>query len=312
MMSVSVHSFFTPIEFALEIEYLKVRDLLLGQNYVFQDVKRAIELTAASQHPQCQWLTSLFAGKTVSTNQEARDVFLAEEKKSPASLCFAAVLYPGDEALLRQSADLGYPLAQAKMAEETSGEEQFRCAKFAASQRDRVGFFWLGICCEHNMGCEKDLDKARECYLVAAQLGLVESMSAFGRLVDESDPLRWLWSGRAAELGQPGLFLGKFSELIEKFNSGSGNCAVMFQIGKALSGHASAEKGTIFGKSKKFDKLIGPANSAISFYKSQLYACRRAVDVWSVCAARIGVVKDIRVLIGKLVWETRDLALYKV
>ena len=84
------------------------------------------------------------------------------------------------------------------------------------------------------------------------------------------------------------------------------------QIGKALNGHVSVEKRTIFGDDDDFDNLIGPANTAISFNKSQLAACRLAVDAWSHVGIRCGVVKDIRVLIGKLVWETRDLALYEI
>jgi hypothetical protein len=91
-----------------------------------------------------------------------------------------------------------------------------------------------------------------------------------------------------------------------------GNGAVVFQIGRALNGQISVEERIIFGHIPGFDNLIGPANSAISFYKSQLAACRRAVDIWSHVGLRCGVVKDVRVLIGKLVWETRDLALYKV
>jgi hypothetical protein len=106
--------------------------------------------------------------------------------------------------------------------------------------------------------------------------------------------------------------LSSFSGPVRAFNSGSGNGDVVFQIGRALSVNIDAEKRTFFGTNCNFDNLIGPANSAVSFYKSQLAQCRRAVDMWSVCAARIGVVKDIRIFIGKLAWETRDLALYKI
>jgi hypothetical protein len=86
----------------------------------------------------------------------------------------------------------------------------------------------------------------------------------------------------------------------------------VFQIGQALNGHVSVEKRTIFGRSDSFDNRVGPANSAISFYKAQLASCRVAVDMWSHVGIRCRVVKDIRILIGNLVWETRDLALYKV
>jgi hypothetical protein len=105
--------------------------------------------------------------------------------------------------------------------------------------------------------------------------------------------------------------LGVFCDVVEKFVSGSGNGAVMFQIGKALNGHVSLQKRIILGDDFNFDARIGPASAAISFYVQRV-ACRRAVDTWSHVGIRCGVVKDIRVLIGKLVWEMRDLALYNI
>jgi hypothetical protein len=308
-MSVSIQSLFTPDEFALELEWLKARDTLLGENCVKRDVKQALELAAASDHPQCQWLISVFAGKTVKNPNEARSVFLAEEKKSPASVCFATLLSrPVDFLLLRHCADMGQPLAQAEMA--STSEEKFDFAKSAAGQLERNGFYWLGWSYERGSGCEKDLEKARECFLAAAQLGHVSSMGCLARLLEKSYPRQWFWWGRAAVLGDPNPFLCEFCGPVQEFNSGSGNGAVVFQIGKAMNGHV--EKRTIFGRPYNFDKWIGPANSAISFYKSQLVGCRLAVDAWSHVGIRFSVVKDIRVLIGKLIWETRDLALYKV
>ncbi len=191
-------------------------------------------------------------------------------------------------------------------------DERFGFAKSAASQREREGFYWLGCCYEYGDGCKKDLEKAVEWYLVAAQLGCVWSMRKLGEPLDESDPQKWVWWGRAAVLEESAWFLNRFSAVVLKFNSGSGNGASVFQIGKALNGHVSVEKRTIFGKEWSFDDRISPANSAISFYKVQIAACRGAVDAWSHVGIRFGVVKDIRVLIGTLVWETRDLALYKV
>ena len=42
----------------------------------------------------------------------------------------------------------------------------------------------------HGFGCQKNEDKARENYLIAAELGLALAMSRFGELLEESDPLR--------------------------------------------------------------------------------------------------------------------------
>jgi hypothetical protein len=86
-MSVSIQSFFTPDELALELEWLEARDMLLGENRVRQNVKRALELAAASENPKCQWLTDLFAGRTLGSVKDVCDVFLVDEEKSAASLC---------------------------------------------------------------------------------------------------------------------------------------------------------------------------------------------------------------------------------
>jgi hypothetical protein len=74
----------------------------------------------------------------------------------------------------------------------------------------------------------------------------------------------------------------------------------VFQIGKALNGHVRVEKREIFGI---FDSAhrIDPANFAVSFYESQLSACRLAVDAWSLCCFRLNIYKDIRVFMGMMI-----------
>jgi hypothetical protein len=239
-----------------------------------------------------------------------------KKNRLAGSLCFASLLSdPVDEALLRQSAELGYSLAQARMAGTEGGEARFRLAKSATSQRDRDGFYHLGRCYKFSTGCEMDWKKAKECYVIAAQLGSVASMKFLGALLDLSDPQRWFWRGRLAVIGLPDGLLNNVASAVQEFKSGSGNGAVVFQIGKALNGQIIVEKRTtIFGAEdwNDFDDRIGPANSAISFYKVQLAACRRAVDTWTQVGMKWKVVKDIRILIGKMIWETRDLALFVV
>jgi hypothetical protein len=317
--SQTVESLFSPADLVLEKQWLKIRDIFFGHNYVKQDIKRALELAAACTHKDAQWLIRVLAGKTVSTSQEARDVFLALGKNDACGLCFAALLsmkIEGDEeeiyALLRRSAELGCALAQAKIAGQMGGEEEFRFASLAASQRERESFHCLGYCFKYGRGCEKNEDKVRENYLIAAELGGVSAMIWFGELLEESDPVRWFWWGQAARRGESYDFLTNFAQQVQEFEAGSNNEGAVFQIGRCLSGNVDVEKRTFFGIRSNFDNRIGPANTAVSFYNSQLSACRRAVDMWSHVGIRCGVVKDIRVLIGKLVWETRDLALFDV
>ena len=106
-------------------------------------------------------------------------------------------------------------------------------------------------------------------------------MSEFADLMDETDPLRWVWWGKAAHFGGCASFLYNFWKVVRDFKSGSGSAQCVFQIGQALNGCVDEEEREIFGEEDDFDNLIGPANDAIGFYKSQLAACRRAVDTWT-------------------------------
>jgi hypothetical protein len=322
--SLAVRALFSTAELVLEKQWLEARDTFFGDNFAEHDFTRALELASRCQHPHAQWLTDVFAGKTVSTKRQARDIFLVEKEKNlPAALCFAAVLslkgFNDEEqedseeqnlTLLRRSAELGYALAQARMAKVTSREEMFRFATLAALQRERDGFRWLGWCFRVGFGCEKNLIKAKENFLTAAELGHVNGMIDCGESVEKLDPLRWFWWGEAAKRRRLSCFVTFFAEQVREFESGSGSAAVVFQIGRALSGNVDVEKRAIFGKESDFVYRIGPANAAISFYKCQVNACRCAVDVWSLVGIRFGVVKDIRILIGRMIWETRDLALF--
>lgn len=107
------------------------------------------------------------------------------------------------------------------------------------------------------------------------------------------------------------LFLRPFHSEIEKFNSGLLKSNVVFAMGLALKGHIDTERMQIFG-SDEIPCLITPALQAVDFYNAQLVACKKAVDAWTMIGLRIGVFKDIRILIGKMIWNLRHLALFKV
>lgn len=51
-------------------------------------------------------------------------------------------------------------------------------------------------------------------------------------------------------------------------------------------------------------------NDLSLFYLSQNESCRKAVDTWSLISTRLRIYKDLRILIAKMIWETRFEALY--
>jgi hypothetical protein len=277
--------------------WYKIRDTLLGENSTDQNVKKALELASVCEHPNAVWLTKLFAGHDVNTKEEAIQVFLGCEN-DPRALCFAGVLEDSvDE--IRRAGELGDALAQARMAKHTVDKERFWRAKKSVAQGERDGFYWLGCCYRDGIGCEQDAERAKENFLVAAELGHVYAMVCVGRLLDKDDPQRCFWFGRAAANGDYASFLYEMSDQIRNFKNGTGQANVIFTIGRALKGHINNEERTIFGEG--YISFIGPANQALHFYEFQLQSYRKAVDSWTNVGLRNCVVKDIRKMIGKMI-----------
>jgi hypothetical protein len=132
-------------------------------------------------------------------------------------------------------------------------------------------------------------------------------MIDLGELLDESDPKRWRWLGRAAALGPSWAFYSSFAKQVVLFNSGSGSGVVMFAIGQALKGHVRA--GNILGVHTS-DPHIFLAKQAIAFYEAQIKATKDAMHAWTQVGIKLKVVKDVRKLIAKLIWEAREESLY--
>jgi TPR repeat protein len=295
------------------LSWYKIRDTFLGGNFVSRNIPLAIELASSCDHPDARWLTEACAGKDVRT-KEVKRVFSAQ-KDDARALCFSWIF--GTQVLevcltqLHRSAELGFAFAQALMAGETEGEERFKFAQLSAAQGERDGLLQLGCCFRDGEGCEKDLDKAKENFLLASKLGHVLAMNRLGDLLGESDPQRWRWWGRAADLGSYSSFLFNFMKQVELFNFGSSNAAVVFAIGQALRGHVNEGAEKIFNHSYDFDALIGPAKQAIAFYEAQIQATKDAMRAWTQVGIKLKVVKDVRKLIAKLIWDSREEALYK-
>ena len=297
-------------------KWLNVRDTLLGRNERKQDMKNALTLARDCKHPDAMWLTSIFEGKNVSTKEEGRKVFLSLETDARA-LCFAWCLnddLEDDLTFLRRASEMRSAFACSTLCEQFLRDEKddaLRFAELAATQHERDGFFVLGVCFRNRVGCEVDLDVARENFLIGAELGHIRAANIFGDLLDEFDPGRCMWLSRSALHGLSISFLDFFSNQVERFCSGSGNSTVMFFIGRALKGNIDIENEQIFGHWFDFVFRIEPANLAISFFESQIKSARLAIDTWTLVSTRLHLIKDMRILIGKMIWEARFEANYK-
>jgi TPR repeat protein len=157
------------------------------------------------------------------------------------------------------------------MAGRTNGEQHFRWAEKSAAQEERDSFCHLGYCYRDGIGCEEEAERAKENFLVAAELGHVEAMVCVGRLLDKDDPRRFVWLARAAAgKGYSESFLNEMWDQIYDFNRKAEDAKVVFAIGRALKGHIDNKKRTIFDEGHDFKTYIGPANQALYFYEFQL------------------------------------------
>jgi TPR repeat protein len=298
------------------LEWHKIRDTFFGENFVSQNILLAIELSASCQHPDARWLTEACAGKDVRTKENAKEVFSALGQNDARALCFAWLLGEMPErvnlAPLRRSAELSCAFARALMAGWTEGDERLRFAVLAAEQGERDGFYWLGRCLQDGEGCEENLDEAKQNFLNASELGHGWAVRLLGGLLAESDSQQWLWWGRAAALGNSWTFLLEFAKQVELFNAGCESDVVMFAIGQSLQEHVNEESRTIFNNHHLFESRIGPAKQAIAFYESQIQATKDAMHAWTQVGLRFKVVKDVRKLIAKLIWDSRMEALFDV
>ncbi len=274
--------------------WLHVRDMLLGENFVDQDISSALSLARNCKHPDAVWLSSVC--KDASSIDEARDVFLSHQDDARA-LCFAwflSSMKDDDLSLLRRSAQLGHAFACATLIDRVWSEDSnlsYSLAERAAGQLERDGLYWLGMM----KGWREDN------LLIAAELGHGAASSIMVDFVGRSDPAHWVWLARAASRGFSGMFLTRFALPVRDFfKDGTGSATEVFFIGRTF------ERGNFAG-GDEIEKAL-----AIDFYRRQVESSRKAVDTWVLIGKRLGIIKDIRNLIANLIWDARFEANYKV
>lgn len=300
------------------LSWYLIRDTMFGQNHLRQDFSKALVLASNCVYPEAIWLTKVFSGRSFSTTQAAVVVLREKGEDEARALCFAALLVFRDileedhsDRWLRRSAELGYPFAQAELARRVASTEKLMLAQKAALEGERDGFYQLALVYIQGRGCEKDCELAKENALIAAKLDHIDAMCLYGDLLEVSDPGKWTWLAKAAELGSSNRLMVGALDQVRKFRSGKSRPPIIFAIGRVLKGNINADKKEIFGSGDNFELFVGPAYQAIDFFIVQSFAARRAVDTWTRVGLCFKIVKDIRILIGKIIWEARSEAEYE-
>jgi hypothetical protein len=269
-------------------------------------------MTSLCGQKESQWLSSLFSGREVMSIEIVKKVFLENAGDDKRAIGFAAAM-SCNVAQLRVAAELGNAYAQAVMAGETSGEERFSWAKKSAAQGERDGFVHLGNCYLEGHGCEIDVFRAKESFFCAAKLKSILAGMWFGLLCEKSDPLRYKWLGRGdLQEGYATEFWDNTVDQVALFLGGSVQGNVVFAIGCALKKRLGSEAVAIFKNGLDGDKRVHAAIVAIQVYKSCCIVAQKAIYACAIVGLRNGVVRDVRMIISRLIWSAKKNANYLV
>jgi hypothetical protein len=265
-------------------------------------VEKGLQMARECRHPDAQWLASLFPAG-VPVTRERMALVMVEQGEDARAMYLAWRLSVASTGVLRRAAELGYAPAQASLSEECEVEECFMWAERAAAQGDRNGLFQLARRFRLEYGCAKNEGTVNELYRQAAELGHLYAQwfyggSAFGEYAWE----RFDWWGRAALRGcSVTFFCSSVLRLLRKFAKGDLG-RILHTVAPVMRNNMNDAERRVLGslfltdEMEKFHRLI-------QLHDEMLGRAKRAIACWSVVARRRGVVKDIRVMISKRMWE---------
>jgi hypothetical protein len=279
------------------IKWWDVVDLILGAPFVASNIDAGVRFARECTHEDARWLAALFPDGPVVE----RDVFLETLRALPddrralffvASVVFSASV--GDFAMLQRAAEMDYAPAQAALAEARALFSPQQCLDWAersAAQQCRSGMYALArMCASTNLARSKQL--MRE----AALLGCVGAMWAYAAIVPTDDPEQFEFLARAAAHGVQ-MAGRKLSHAATRLSR-----QVRFDVGRACV--INAEEGRAQGF-VAIEQEFGALKAAVKFYVDCNAAARAAIECWIAVARRLGVMRDIRGIIARMLWKQR-------
>jgi hypothetical protein len=304
------------------IEYYKMRDLLFGDNYQVQNIPKALELAAQCTHPEAVWLTAIFKDKSVSNRHEAKNVlvsYIYRSKTLPREVGKARYFIGGltsdyiegniegnNENMVALS--LGYIPARVNKHSYPHTNNMQPYLEVAVQYGERNAFYFCGVCLQYNQNIQYEIDTEHmRCFEIAYALGCAKSAAQLANYYHQFDMCRWRYLTFAALHNNARHYLEQLDLVIPQDEEDvSNNAELGMFIGKTLNTYYDKNTRLIFGWHASKEKAL----IIINFYTQQIESCRRAIDAWTQCAWRLGIYKDLRKMIGQLVWNDRDLGLY--
>lgn len=296
-------------------EFFEAREIFLGSRIRSANPLEGFAAITVLENEEAKWLKNLFPNGLPCGDDAIRDVFLnvvndtckkTMKKERGRALCYATCIYiePREDSRIVQqirrvcfkvAAEYGDMLAQSYIATEIGGrfgcltEDSFQWAYLAAAEYEPEGLFVLARCYQFGKGgCEKDRIKSRFLFEQAALLGYADAMWRYGSFFARDDPHRYFWKGEAWKKNQHRYckFLTIAANEIDFFSEYMTPPSVIFQIGEILKG-------------------VLLENIAVKLFDVWCTRARLAVETWLLIGKRLQICKDVRRIIGKMIWEAR-------
>ena len=339
----------TPSQIAEKRKWFEARDKFLGITppYV-ENIEEGIVLAKTSTEEDAKWLCDTFS-VVPSDCEEVINILLdiSYQKSTKPSIRARCLAYasclrnemeqPDD--WLTEAASLGDPFAQAYIADIGGFEnddvatktQKFSFAVQSALCYDQYGVSTLADQYVHGVVCPKNLEAAEYLYDLAIELGNTQAARTYGMLLwarrDNKTNLKaFTLMGKAWKVGCGYDFEHAASDFISHCFIGERHIVspnvfpVLYAIGEAVNARPLIYQEVVYRGHRlpESDKpLVSLRQDRIRqimftamLYKEWCQKAKMAVEMWLLISKRLGVCKDIRFLIGKLVWSTRGDADY--
>ena len=301
-------------------QWFYARDVMFGLNCKTVNFVLGLDLARKCAHEDAVWLSSLLP--PLKLGKRNLLVFASETLRKhweqfcdPRAACFYGLLnYWTGHDLLEKAAEMGYPFAQACMADSilehglgnfvevekwTTLAFEGREPRALAILATRSGGQWH----------ETSMNLLRE----AAEMGDVRSQYAYGLAQSVKGPLYYRWIAKALQ--------GGFRVSLDTFKSNIVTCVTSYIPGETCA-EAVYEIGRSITRRKPcLDFLLVTENvdyrswsaEAVKIYRKCNSLTRLAVLTWCLVAKKVGralINKDVSLKIAKFVWSSRSLGLY--
>lgn len=291
------------------------RDVFFGVNYTKRDRVKGLEMASKCTHEDAVWLCSVYRKEDAIKPLDFASLVFASQPRDRRSICFLAChgfVHCVD--LLLESASIGYTFAQNELLRRGCGgipiDTRNRYIENAASAWEPHAMYMLY---KHAL-YTKNLEKSRVCLQFAALLG---SATAIHKHVvdtfDDTDPNAYTILGDLLCRGRKkNVTFRLFFDYIDLYRCGKVEYSeATYEIGKSLCSYGQVESWFVeeiyirTGHQISKERVKSSFDFAVDFYNGQHRLVCDAIHTWSLIGRRFKVVKDIRIMIGKMIWADR-------